>query len=342
MREKIIYILLLVSLSSPIKPTVLSTQNECKYSVIVRHGETLSKIAEKYYDDNKTFPAIIKATNEKATTDNSYAIIGDSEIIKPGWKLCIPDLKQIPVPEPSRPLKGPIKIGVAQDPADIYGKSIVKGIRLALEQINNSRYLEQATLKMILEDTQGDGDQAKKVFYKLINTDRVAVIIGHTLSSSAFEVIWKDTESDKTQALEVFSNLINEHEVAAILGPTLSNSAFKANPVAQKAGVPVIASSTTAKGITDIGKYIFRTCLPESAVIPFTIRVTKDLLGLQRVAVMYDKKDASSASGYEVFVEALKAEGVEIIATETLKTGDVDFSAQLTKMKKFKPDAIVV
>ncbi len=205
----------------------------------------------------------------------------------------------------STTLTDTIKIGAAHalsGGASIYGQSIRSGIDLAVKQINERKFLGKTIL----------------------------------------EVIWKDTGTDKFQARKMFSDLINQHNVSAILGPTLSNSAFEADPVAQEAGVPVVASSNTAKGITDMGEYIFRTCLSESAVIPFTIRVTKDLLGLQRVAVMYDENDASSVSGYEVFVEALQTEGLEIIVSETLKTGDDDFSAQLTKIKKLNPDAIVV
>ena len=41
-------------------------------------------------------------------------------------------------------------------------------------------------------------------------------------------------------------------------GPTLSSEAFPADPVANSLGVPVVATSNTAKGIPQIGKYIFR------------------------------------------------------------------------------------
>ncbi len=185
----------------------------------------------------------------------------------------------------------------------VYGESIKKGIDLAVSEINAQAYLgEGATLEVIYEDAAGDATQAIAAFEKLIANDAVSLI----------------------------------------LGPTLSSEAKSADPIAQEAGMPVVASSNTATGITDIGNFIFRTSLPESLVIPNTINVTKEALGLTKVAVMYGNDDAFTQSGYEVFVSALNDAGIEILTEETFAKGDTDFSAQLTKIMSMEPDAIVV
>jgi branched-chain amino acid transport system substrate-binding protein len=91
-----------------------------------------------------------------------------------------------------------------------------------------------------------------------------------------------------------------------------------------------------------MGSYIFRDSLPESAVIPNTIKITKEKLGYKKVALMYGDDDAFTKSGYDVFKKALGDNGVTILTTETFKKGDTDFSAQLTKIKSLKPDAMVI
>ena len=159
--------------------------------------------------------------------------------------------------------------------------------------------------------------------------------------NTTLEVIFEDTAGTKEQAITAFEKLINQDQVVAILGPTLSNSAFAADPIAQEAGVPVIGSSNTATGITEMGDFVFRTSLPESAVIPNTIKVVKEARGLTKVAVMYGNDDQFTKSGYEVFAAALEAEGIEVLGTETFAKGDTDFSAQLTKIKALEPQAIV-
>ena len=202
-------------------------------------------------------------------------------------------------------LSGEVVVGCAHalsGPIAIYGEPIRNGIMLAAKQINDQKLLGDATLSIVCEDTAGD----------------------------------------KAQAINAFQKLINQDKVVAILGPTLSNSAFAADPVAQEAKIPVLGSSNTAAGITDMGDYVFRDSLPESDVIPNTIVVTKDKLGYSKVAVMYGNDDQFTQSGYDVFAEALAGSGTVVVATETFAKGDTDFSAQLTKIAALQPEALVV
>ena len=106
---------------------------------------------------------------------------------------------------------------------------------------------------------------------------------------------------------------------------------MQTDPIAQEAGVPVLGISNTAAGITEIGDYIFRDSLTESAVIPQTIAAAKDALGLEKVVVMYSNDDAFTESGYQAFAAALDDEGVEIADTLTFSKADTDFRALLDR-----------
>ena len=213
-------------------------------------------------------------------------------------------------PEPTKApavgnLSGEISIGAVWSltgAAAIYGPSQKQAAEMAVEEINRAGILGQASIKLITED------------------DR----------------------STKEGAIAAFEKLINQDKVVAIFGPTLSNSAKAADPMAQEKKIVVLATSNTAAGIVEIGDFVFRDSLPEAAVIPNTIKVTKAKLGYKKVALLYGDDDAFTKSGYDVFKATLDAEGVEILTTETFKKGDTDFSAQLTKIKGLNPDAIVV
>lgn len=202
-------------------------------------------------------------------------------------------------------LSGEISLGAVWSltgAAAIYGPSQKQAAEMAVEEINRAGILGQASIKLITED------------------DR----------------------STKEGAIAAFEKLINQDKVVAIFGPTLSNSAKAADPMAQEKKIVVLATSNTAAGIVEIGDFVFRDSLPEAAVIPNTIKVTKAKLGYKKVALLYGDDDAFTKSGYDVFKATLDAEGVEILTTETFKKGDTDFSAQLTKIKGLNPDAIVV
>jgi len=165
---------------------------------------------------------------------------------------------------------------------------------------------------------------------------------GYLGEGVTLEVITEDAAGDADQAINAMTKLIEEDGVVAVLGPTLSTQAFAADPVAQENEVPVLGVSNTASGITDMGEFVFRDSLPESAVIPGTVAQAVELLGIETVGVMFADDDDFTVSGFEVFVEALEDNDVEILGQETFATGDVDFSAQLTNLLAQEPDALAV
>jgi branched-chain amino acid transport system substrate-binding protein len=153
--------------------------------------------------------------------------------------------------------------------------------------------------------------------------------------------VFEDDASVPQQGTNVYNKLINGDKVAVIIGPTLSNTAKITNPIAQQTGVTVLGVSNTAGGITEIGDYIFRNSLTEAVVIPNTIKVAKGKLGLKKVVLFFGNDDAFTKSGADVFRNVLKAEGIQILSEQTFAKGDRDFSPQLTQIKAQNPDAIV-
>jgi len=67
---------------------VASAQKETTYTV--QKDDNLWTLAEKYLGNGAAYPAIVGATNKKATEDESFAYITDPALIQPGWKLVIP------------------------------------------------------------------------------------------------------------------------------------------------------------------------------------------------------------------------------------------------------------
>jgi branched-chain amino acid transport system substrate-binding protein len=149
----------------------------------------------------------------------------------------------------------------------------------------------------------------------------------------------EDSGGSKDGAINAVRKLIGRDKVVAIIGPTLSNEMFAVGPVANARGVPTIGTSTTAVGITDIGPFIFRTALPEADVIPVTLKKAV-ARGVKAIALLYANDDAFSKSGFDVMRAAAEQVGVKILASESFGSKDTDFSAQLTKIRALKPDAV--
>ena len=164
---------------------------------------------------------------------------------------------------------------------------------------------------------------------------------GNFLGSTKLRLIFMDDKADKQEGISVFTKLIDSDKVSAIIGPTLSSTAFAADPVAQKAGVPVLATSNTATGITAMGNFIFRDSLLQSGVIPGTLAAVKGKFHPQKAALLYESTNEFSKSESEVFKAALQQLGIQLVATESYSKGDSDFRTQLGKLNARKPDIFV-
>jgi branched-chain amino acid transport system substrate-binding protein len=199
-----------------------------------------------------------------------------------------------------------VKIGAALSmtgPAAVYGATQKAGILAAVDEVNRSGALKGLKLQAVFEDDA----------------------------------------STKEQGIAVFQRFINRDKVAAIIGPTLSNTATAADPLAQAARVPVVAVSNTApKGITDIGDYIWRVSLTEGQVIPGALKSLRAKLGFKSAALLYGNDDAFTQAGYTVMKAALEAQGIKIVGTQTFAKPDRDYNAQLTALKALNPGVLMV
>ena len=199
----------------------------------------------------------------------------------------------------------PIRIGVAEalsGGAAQYGISIRNGFQMAADEINAGGGVNGRKIELVIEDEQGKKEEAINAFKKLIFQDKALLLFG----------------------------------------PTLSNSAQAADPIAQGSKIVVFGTSNTADGITTIGDHVFRNSVTEADVLPVTLRTAAKVAKIRKVAVLYGNDDVFTKSGYDNFKKALDDQKMPITTTETFAKGDVDFKAQLTKIKATNPDAIVL
>jgi branched-chain amino acid transport system substrate-binding protein len=205
--------------------------------------------------------------------------------------------------------KADVKVGVAislTGAANVYGPIQKNGVELAAEQINKAGGIDGAQLKLVIEDDA----------------------------------------SARDQGITVFRKLITEEKVAAILGPTLSGTAAGAHPVAQASGVPVIAMSNTGVGIVGKCEYgpcdwIFRASLGEEAALPAAVKLAKEKLNLKKVVLMFESDQKFAADGAEIFKKAAADNGITITKTIQFTSKDVDFAPYVTQAKAENPDAIL-
>ncbi len=151
------------------------------------------------------------------------------------------------------------------------------------------------------------------------------------------------TEDDQSESsVEAFNKLIHQDGVSAITGLAISSQAIHSFPIAQENGVVCFSSVSSASGLSAIGDFIFRAGLTIDILNPSGVRITQEKLGYTKAATIYDESDLYSTTSNQRFQEALAANGVEILTTETFQSGDTDFSDQLTRIMELNPEAIFI
>ncbi|QCS50377.1 branched-chain amino acid ABC transporter substrate-binding protein [Picosynechococcus sp. PCC 11901] len=163
------------------------------------------------------------------------------------------------------------------------------------------------------------------------------------INGKPLKIILQDVAADEQGAINAFNTLINQDKVVGIVGPTLSQQAFAADPIADRAQVPVLGPSNTAEGIPQIGAFIGRVSAPVSVVAPNAVAQALKLNPeLQRVAVFFAQNDAFSKSETETFQTAVQDFGLELVTVQRFQTTDTDFQAQVTAALNVQPDLVII
>lgn len=176
---------------------------------------------------------------------------------------------------------------------------------------------EKQTLEMLVEEANAKGG---------INGEKIQLIV-------------YDTQGEEARAMNFFKRLVTKDKVVAVIGPTRTGTTLAIVPFANKAQVPVISCAASIKIVDPLTKYVFKT--PQSD-IHVAEKVYQYLAkqGKKKVALLCDQTGYGSA-GREAMLEAAAKYGISITGDERFAETDRDMTAQLTKLKNAKPDAIV-
>jgi len=185
-------------------------------------------------------------------------------------------------------------------PVAFYGNESRDGAQLAIDEINAAGGLLGKKLTLLSEDDEGDASKAVNALTKLTTRDKVSFIIGSSTS-----------------------------------GPTQAMSTL-----AQSSKVVLVSPSATNINVTKAGDFIFRACFIDPFQGVVGADFAYDTLGGRKAAVLYDAGADYNTGLADSFKSQFKADGGQVVADEAYQTGDVDFNAQITRIKAANPDVV--
>lgn len=158
-----------------------------------------------------------------------------------------------------------------------------------------------------------------------------------------------DNRGDSVETTNAARKAILNDGVIAFIGPDSSSGAIALDEVCAEYGIPHVTTCGTNYKVTQneedgsVRPYSFRICLSDPQLGDIMAGYAYDVLGYEKVAILYELSSEYSLGITQNFTDAFEAKGGEIVITEAYNTGDVDFRAQLTKIKEFGDyDALMI
>lgn len=160
------------------------------------------------------------------------------------------------------------------------------------------------------------------------------------------EIVMYDCRTRQEDMVSAARRLVEQDKVVAVIGPSGSGLCIAAAPIFNNGKVSHLGTLPTNPLVTqdESGKvrpYNFRICFLDPYQGKMIAYFAAKDLNTKNAAILYDVSSDYSQGLREFFIESFKAYGGEIVADEGHRGEDVDFRAQLTKIKDANPDVLI-
>lgn len=176
---------------------------------------------------------------------------------------------------------------------------------------------EKKTLEMLVKDANSKGG----------------------INGIKLEAVIYDTAGDATKAVQLATRLIRDDKVSVIIGPSTTGESMAVIPVAEKERIPLVSCAAGIKITDPVKHWVFKTPANDHVaaekILNYMTRQKQKTIALLTVT------DGFGASGREQIKTLARQKGFTIVADEVYGPKDTDMTAQLTKIRGIKPDAII-
>ena len=161
------------------------------------------------------------------------------------------------------------------------------------------------------------------------------------------EIVRYDNRADAAESTNVARRLVSD-KVVAVIGPAQSGNAIATIPILERANIPMIVTTATNPYVTidqrteQVRTYAFRPCFIDPFQGTVAARFAVDRLGAGTAALLYDVGSDYGQWLSRYFDEAFTARGGEVVAREAFRSEELDYRAQLGKIRELEPDVLFI
>ncbi len=191
-------------------------------------------------------------------------------------------------------------IGALTGPVTKFGS--YQAAQIALEDINASGGINGKPLELIFEDGQCNGKFAVSAAKKLIELDKVNLILGGHCTPESLAIA----------------------------------------PIVETKKVVMLAASTTTPKLSNAGDYVFRLSPVNTSGTKLIIDYLKNTFKPKKIAIFYELTDYAAPPAELLKSEIEKNPSMELVFFESFNTGETDFRTLISRLKSKEADAIYV
>jgi branched-chain amino acid transport system substrate-binding protein len=156
------------------------------------------------------------------------------------------------------------------------------------------------------------------------------------------ELVYYDYESNTPKSVQLAEKLVNDDKVDFMFAPFGSGSTKAASSVAEKYGIPMIASTASSVEVYDQGyKNLFGVFTANDTLTePIADLVSKKFQNIKKVAILA-RNDLYPLALAQDFSKSAIKRGLEVVVFEKYAIGALDHASALTQMRAARPDWII-
>jgi len=157
------------------------------------------------------------------------------------------------------------------------------------------------------------------------------------------EIIQYDYQTNEQRVQQLAEKLIVDDKVDFLLAPFGSGHTKVVAGVAERYGVPVLATSASSESIFNQGyKYLFGTLAPNGGSIDNLLTVvTKEFPKVKKIAIL-GREDVFPKSMATIMDDSAKKAGLQVVSMEFYPVGALDLATPIAKIKSLNPDWIYI
>jgi len=148
-----------------------------------------------------------------------------------------------------------------------------------------------------------------------------------------------DVKSSEQQAVICARRLAFQDKVNLMVGTGSSPQTIAILPTVMAAKIPLFAVASSPRTYKPVKKYSFKGIQGLGDQIPLIVKYLKDKK-LNRVYVIHDNGSLGQIIG-KIFKGAVAGAGIKVLGTELYAPTDTNVTAQVTRMRAAKPDAVL-